>query len=131
MADFYKSSGNEIRITTNGPIFDGRARRAANDYVTRVERDVAEEGVRIVREELGKVLQHPTGYYESRIQVEHGTVINDGGVVYGPWLAGVGSRNYPATRFMGYPHWIRARLRLRDRKRGIAERLLRRFIGRM
>jgi hypothetical protein len=130
MADFYKSSGNEIRIATHGPLFDGRARRAASAYVDRLERDIAEEGVRIVREELGKVLKHPTGYYESRIKAERG-VISDSGVVYGPWLAGTGSRNYPVTRFMGYPHWIRARLRLRDRKQGMAERLLRRFVGRM
>lgn len=123
-------ASTEIDVSTRGPLFDGRARQAANAYVNRLERDLAEEGVRIVRQELGKVLQHPTGYYESRIQVERGTVITDGGVVYGPWLAGTGSRNFPVTRFRGYPHWIRARLRLRDRKQGIAERLLRRFIGR-
>jgi hypothetical protein len=120
-----------IDVSTRGPIFDGRARALANAYVNRLERDLAEEGVTLVREELQKVLQHPTGYYESRITVERGTVITDGGVVYGPWLAGVGSRNFPATRFRGYPHWIRARLRLRERKQGIAERLLRRYVGRM
>jgi len=120
-----------IDVSSRGPLFDGRARALANAYVNRLERDLAEEGVTIVREELQKVLQHPTGYYESRITVERGTVITDGGVVYGPWLAGVGSRNFPATRFRGYPHWIRARLRLRERKQGIAERLLRRYVGRM
>ena len=120
-----------IDVSTRGPIFDGRARALANAYVNHLERDLAQEGVTIVREELQKVLQHPTGYYESRITVERGTVITDGGVVYGPWLAGVGSRNFPATRFRGYPHWIRARLRLRERKQGIAERLLRRYVGRM
>uniref|UniRef100_UPI00366DD9F3 hypothetical protein n=1 Tax=Paenibacillus chitinolyticus TaxID=79263 RepID=UPI00366DD9F3 len=67
----------------------------------------------------------------TRITVEREHIVTDGGVVYGPWLAGVGSRNYPVTKFQGYPHWIRARLRLRDRKQGIAERLLRRFVGRM
>lgn len=121
----------EIDVSTRGPLFDGRARRAADAYVTRLEHDVAEDGVHIVREELQRVLKHPTGYYQSNIRVERNHVITDNGVVYGPWLAGTGSRNYPATRFMGYPHWIRARLRLNARKRGIAERLLRRYIGRM
>ncbi|MFE2970876.1 hypothetical protein ACFXKC_46205 [Streptomyces sp. NPDC059340] len=120
-----------IDVSTRGPLFDGRARRVANAYVNRLERKIAEEGVVIVREELGKVLQHPTGYYESRITVEREHIVTDGGVVYGPWLAGVGSRNFPATRFRGYPHWIRARLRLRERKQGIAERLLRQYVGRM
>lgn len=125
MSDF------RIDVSSRGPIFDGRARALANAYVNRLERNLAEEGVTIVREELQKVLQHPTGYYESRITVERGTVITDGGVVYGPWLAGVGSRNFPVTRFQGYPHWIRARLRLRERKQGVAERLLRQYVGRM
>jgi hypothetical protein len=120
-----------IDVSSRGPVFDGRARRLAAAYVNHVERDLAKEGVRILRQELRVVLQHPTGYYESNIQVERGTVITDGGVVYGPWLAGTGSRNFPVTRFRGYPHWIRATLRLRDRKRGIAERLLRRYVGRM
>lgn len=121
----------EIDVSTRGPMFDGRARRAASAYVNRLERDLAQEGVRIVRDELHKVLKHPTGYYESNIRVERGAVVTDGGVVYGPWLAGTGSRNFPVTRFQGYPHWLRAVARLRSRKRGIAERLLRRYIGRM
>jgi hypothetical protein len=120
-----------IDVSTRGPIFDGRARRAAGAYVDRLERDLAQEGVRIVRQELQRVLKHPTGYYESRIQVERGHVVTDGGVVYGPWLAGTGSRNFPVTRFQGYPHWLRAIARLRERKQGIAERLLRRYVGRM
>lgn len=120
-----------IDVSTRGPIVDGRARAAANEYVNRLERRIAEEGVTIVREELQRVLKHPTGYYESRITVERDHIVTDGGVVYGPWLAGVGSRNFPVTRFRGYPHWIRARLRLRERKQGIAERLLRRYVGRM
>ncbi|MFE4716858.1 hypothetical protein ACFRLW_10455 [Streptomyces sp. NPDC056728] len=121
----------QVDVSTRGPIFDGRARAAANAYVNRLERDLAETGVEIVREELDKVLRHQTPYYETRITVEREHIVTDGGVVYGPWLAGVGSRNYPVTKFQGYPHWIRARLRLRDRKQGIAERLLRRFVGRM
>ncbi|MGW6747640.1 hypothetical protein [Streptomyces sp. NPDC055006] len=120
-----------IDVSSRGPMFDGRARAAANAYVDRLERDLAEEGVRIVRDELHKVLRHPTGYYESRITVERGHIVTDGGVIYGPWLAGLGSRNFPVTRFKGYQHWRRAVERLRSRQRGIGERLLRRFVGRM
>jgi hypothetical protein len=48
---------------------------------------------------------HP-GLYESSIHTERSVVdhliITDTPVVYGPWLEGVGSRNYPVTRFAGY-----------------------------
>jgi hypothetical protein len=51
--------------------------------------------------------------------------------VYGPWLAGIGSRNFPVTKFKGYDHWIVTRDKLNARKVGIGERLLRRYTGRM
>jgi hypothetical protein len=63
--------------------------------------------------------------------VVDGNVISDSRVVYGPWLAGVGSRNFPVTKFKGYDHWIKTRHELNSRKRGIGERLLRRYTGRM
>jgi len=54
---------------------------------------------------LATVLRHPTGHYESRIHTErqiNDLVVTDTPVVYGPWLEGVGSRNFPVTRFRGY-----------------------------
>jgi hypothetical protein len=121
----------DVSTTSRGPLFDGRARRAANEYVNRLERQLAEEGLNILREEMHAAFRNPTGYYESRCVVEDGNTITDSRVVYGPWLAGVGSRNFPVTRFKGYDHWIKTRHQLNERKRGIGERLLRRYTGRM
>lgn len=121
----------DVSTSTRGPMFDGRARRAANEYVNRLERQLAEEGLNILRGEMRAVFRNPTGYYESRCTVEDGRHITDSRVVYGPWLAGVGSRNFPITRFKGYDHWIKTRHQLNERKRGIGERLLRRYTGRM
>ncbi|MFD7794323.1 hypothetical protein [Streptomyces sp. NPDC059759] len=121
----------DVSTSRSGPMFDGRARAAANAYVNRLERNLAEEGLNILREEMRAVFRNPTGYYESRCVVADGRTIWDSGVVYGPWLAGVGSRNFPVTRFKGYDHWIKTRHRLNERKVGIGERLLRRYTGRM
>lgn len=121
----------DVSSRGNGPLFDGRARALANAYVDRLERDLAEEGLGILRDEMHAVFRNPTGYYESRCKVEDGHKITDSRVVYGPWLAGVGSRNFPVTRFKGYDHWIRTRAQLNERKVGIGERLLRRYTGRM
>ncbi|MGV9803926.1 hypothetical protein ACWDTP_38425, partial [Mycobacterium sp. NPDC003449] len=57
--------------------------------------------------------------------------VNDGGVVYGPWLEGTGSRNAPVTRFRGYATFRRVKAMIDRRAPGIAQRLLRRYIGRM
>lgn len=121
----------DVSTSRSGPIFDGRARAAANAYVNRLERQLAEEGRTILLEELDRVLKTQTPVYTTRIKVEDGNTITDSRMVYGPWLAGVGSRNYPVTRFKGYDHWNVTRDRLNTRKRGIGERLLRRYTGRM
>jgi hypothetical protein len=92
-------------ILTRGPLFDGRAAIAADRWCADIRETVAREGMRRIHARLGQVLQHPTGYYESKIHTELGLediVITDEPVVYGPWLEGVGSRNYPNTRFKGY-----------------------------
>jgi hypothetical protein len=121
----------DVSSSSRGPLFDGRARAAANAYVNRLERDLAEEGLNILRGEMHRVFRNPTGYYESRCQVIEGHKISDSRVVYGPWLAGIGSRNFPATKFRGYDHWTVTRDKLNARKQGIGERLLRRYTGRM
>ncbi|MEI5100299.1 hypothetical protein RB200_19450 [Streptomyces sp. PmtG] len=121
----------DVSTRASGPLFDGRAQALANRYVDHVERQLAEEGLNILRSEMHRVFRNPTGYYESRCRVEDGRRITDSRVVYGPWLAGVGSMNFPVTRFKGYDHWIRTRAQLNERKVGIGERLLRRYTGRM
>lgn len=121
----------DVSTHRSGPIFDGRARAAANAYVDRLERDLANEGLNILKDEMHAAFRNPTGYYESRCVVVDGHKIWDSRVVYGPWLAGVGSRNFPVTKFKGYHHWTNTRRRLNERKQGIGERLLRRYTGRM
>jgi hypothetical protein len=72
--------------------------------VTDAGEDVAQEAYDQVRKRLAQVLQHPTGAYESRVMVSNQSntmMITDGGVVYGPWLEGVSSRNN-SSRFKGY-----------------------------
>lgn len=120
-----------VSSRATGPLVDGRARRALNDYVDHLERRLAEEGLTILRGEMSRVFRNPTGFYASQCKVEDGHTITDSRVVYGPWLAGIGSRNFPVTKFKGYDHWTVTRDKLNTRKVGIGERLLRRYTGRM
>lgn len=123
-----------VNVHANGPLFDGRAARAAAEYADQVNYAIATRAEDMVRSRLGQVLQHPTGYYESRISVERaasGYRVSDGGVIYGPWLEGTGSRNFPVTRFHGYATFRRVKALIDRQAHGIAQRLLRRYIGRM
>jgi hypothetical protein len=92
-------------VRAYGPLFDGRAEASIPVLLTEIDADVAQVAVNSVLAWLGGHLQNPTGYYESQIATDMavtGASVNDSGVIYGPWLEGTGSRNYPRTRFKGY-----------------------------
>jgi hypothetical protein len=119
---------DEVKVTAAGPLFDGRAQTAVARYVDDARDTIAARGEELVLAELGMVLRHPTGYYEGEITTDRVAAdtdrVSDGGVVYGPWLEGTGSRNAPVTRFSGYGHWRRTKETLADEAPGIAAQLL-------
>jgi hypothetical protein len=122
-----------VEMTIRGPVFDGRAEIITRDYADEIARVVAHEGEGVVRAELAKVLQHPTGRYSRSINVVHyGSMydINDGKMIYGPWLAGVSSLN-KKTRFKGYAHWRRSTQRLERRVDSVAVGAWARYRGRL
>jgi hypothetical protein len=123
----------DLSTRTHGPIFDGRAQAAVTAYCHDAEQEVARDGVNMVRRELGHVLKHPTGYYESHIQTERahgGVAVTDGDVIYGPWLEGVGSRNR-TTRFKGYFTFRKVSQEVERKAGSTAERVLHKYLGRM
>lgn len=71
------------------------------DIVTAVSSHVLEG----IHHRLDARIKNPTPYYETQIRVDRvaddEAVVNDTGVVYGPWLEGTSSRNQ-TTRFKGY-----------------------------
>ncbi len=116
-----------------GSLFDGRALRIVDKMSTDIREAVAQEAFEEVGAALDVMLQNPTGFYQSRItikRVRDSFVVNDSGVVYGPWLAGVSSRNN-ATRFKGYVHWRQATQRTQARVGKIAKPVVRRHVKAM
>jgi hypothetical protein len=88
----------------SGPLFDGEADKALDDYARAIERHIADYGVAQIRHHLDVVVRHPTGHYRDHVKdraVAAGYQIHDSRVVYGPWLEGISERNR-STRFKGY-----------------------------
>lgn len=114
------------RIDFKGPFFEAGRRNAVLAKMQRqIEDDVARAAVDLVDALLAAVLKHPTGYYQSRIKARRGStgmIIDDSRVVYGPWLEGTGSRNFPVTRFKGYHTFRRAQQILPEKAHAIARR---------
>lgn len=92
---------------------------------------VAQVGKNMVLMRLGRVLQNPTGRYESKIQTERlstGWEVNDGRqIVYGPWLEGTGSRNR-TTRFKGYRTFRIVKQELDGQVKEIAKPIVAKFM---
>ena len=96
-------------VTINGPFFDGRnpaaMRQLEDDGLNRL----GGQGLADWHQLLDASIRNPTPYYETQLATERSgdtQLIHDRGVIYGPWLEGVGSRN-ATTRFKGY-HALRA-----------------------
>lgn len=94
----------KIETRAYGPIADDRIQSMINAGLTSGEAKAAKRGLQMLRGEFHTHFCMPTGYYESQVHVETeagGYKLTDGGVIYGWWLEGVGSRN-ATTRFKGY-----------------------------
>jgi len=103
----------------------------------RASDEIAEKGAEFaltqVKANLRASLQKPTGFYQSRVSIHRmqgDPVVSDGGVIYGAWLEGVGSRNSPVTRFKGYFAFQRARSAVRAAMPRIAQRVLAPYLRR-
>ncbi|WNI19170.1 hypothetical protein [Actinacidiphila sp. ITFR-21] len=120
----------DARMIRRGPAFNGKTAAALGTYSDQVGYRVATFAEDQILQRLPQVLQHPTGYYQSKITVERtgtGYRVTDQGVVYGPWLEGTGSRNAPVTRFAGYSTFRRTKALVDRKAPGIAAELLARY----
>lgn len=94
-----------IQVKLSGPVFDGRAAGAIIRLGQDCQREVAKAAEDTWHAFMDATFRHPTGFYQSHVNIarrDRDLVVNDAGVIYGPWLEGVGSRNSPVTRFPGY-----------------------------
>lgn len=127
-------SGFEVEF--KGPFFEAAEWDAAmRDFLQDMTMDVADQGVRELRTNMFATFKVPTGHYENKVKavpLTFGASKIDGeGTVYAWWLEGIGSRNYPVTRFRGYHLFEKESAKL---NRGIlkyVENDTRRFVARV
>lgn len=135
----------KTRITISGPIFQ-KPPRGLRDGVQKIVQRVVEAG----EQRLDVMLRpRPRGVYLSASQAGRGKAstghyrrnlhasvtnlngrIDDGGVVYGPWLEGTGRRN-STTRFKGYRSFRQTSQYLVKNFQRIAGPAIRRLIERL
>jgi len=113
-----------ITVVRSGPLFDGRADRKLKQMGDEIERRVSILGASMIRTELSHVLRHETPHYRLMNEAQKtpaGWRIWDSDVIYGNWLEGTGSRNFPKTRFKGYATYRRTFAQIERRAQVVAE----------
>lgn len=121
----------EYEITVSGPFFDQRWNVAMDRLITDSEDVVADQAFADWHTNLNRSIRHPTPYYETQIRrhrEDNAAVADDRGVIYGPWLEGVGSRNSPKTRFPGYFSLRRAVQSTEARVQELVKHVIEKFV---
>lgn len=124
-----------VDVDVHGPLFRHRyAEQVIAAFLEESTLKVAHVGKADVDATLHRVLKNPTGYYQAHIKVDAwfgAKIINDSRVIYGWWLEGIGSRNFPVTRFRGYHTFREVHGRLEQKAPEIAGHVLHQYVRRL
>ena len=134
------------KVELTGPLFKGTAPSILRSVTNAAVEELLEEGQGFLFETLRP---RPSGVYKSaqeagrnastgnyRRNVQASPVRNlsgtlrDGGVIYGPWLEGTGSRNN-TTRFKGYASFRKAKQHIDKKTEATVSKHLNKFTRRM
>jgi hypothetical protein len=124
----------DVTVNVSGPMFDDRAQAMVDRLVDEVQQEVADYALFQWRMNLEDSWREPTGAYMSHTNLarrEHDLVTNDHGSLYGPWLEGTGSRNFPVTRFKGYAAARRATQTVARKAKSIGQPFVDKWVGRI
>jgi hypothetical protein len=127
-----------VYADVKGPIADGAASDALDEWAQNTAKVLGDEGVRMLREWKFKGTGHGQvrGGFKSNLKVVQkgpearipGPMIT--GVVWAPWLEGNSKRN-SSTRFKGYGLFRKTAARLRKQAPDVAQRELDKIMPRL
>jgi hypothetical protein len=104
--------------TVSGPFFSPAADNLVDAGVKELEKRMAAAAHWRLQLAMHGYFRKPTPYYWTRVIDKPRAdyhVVTDQGVIYGPWLEGVGSRNR-STRFKGYFHFRQTTQSMNNRR---------------
>lgn len=94
-------------VKLTGPLADGRAPQIVHAWADGVKKDIAGQGMRMLRAVHMDKTGRGTGHYQAELQattIGFNDIKLHDPVIYGPWLEGSSQRNR-STRFKGYHLW--------------------------
>lgn len=133
--------GVSVDVNFNGPLFDAYERDIATERARQDTEDAIQDATYERVKALGqsrfryvdKSNHHVPGKWLHSIRktYEGDYPAVDTGIIYGYWLEGVGSRNFPKTRFKGYRMWREATQQIQAEAEKIAQPHIDRAVARL
>lgn len=113
-----------IHVRLSGPTVEGKAPAILERMLVEAIKEVADYAKFQVMATEEATFVNPTGYYTSQTKLQPLSPLtyslNDGGVIYGPWLEGVSHRNQ-TTRFKGYHIYRKTKNSIAQKQKAIVE----------
>lgn len=126
-----------VSLDVSGPLADGRAEKAVEDWQERTTQALAAEAVKMLGDTAMDKSGRASGAFREHLKavtVSPGEASVPGpmirGVVWAPWLEGTSTRN-KSTQFRGYKLFAKTRAELNQRATDIAQRELDAVIAEM
>jgi hypothetical protein len=120
-------------VSFSGPLFDGKTAASFESSSAECAKALAEKLAKAWTNNLNASIKNGTGFYVSQIETRQDSAdkytVDDKDVVYGPWLEGLGSRNYPHTVFRGYMSLRKAKQTVQDKSMQICQPIINRLLG--
>lgn len=122
------------RVFMTGALLTGNPLPVIDRFIEDAVWAVGAQALADVHGILDKSIREPTPFYETQLMVERMSPdrvkVHDQGVVYGPWLEGVGSRN-KTTKFKGYKAFRTTRQQLGRKIPALVQPFLNQLIRRL
>ena len=126
-----------VDCRVSGPLENGDAEKAAEDWATNTTQAIADKGVELLRAFPMNKTGRAHGDFENALKVTRVSPTQtrisgpqERGVAWSPWLEGTSKRN-DSTGFKGYGLFRRTRLQLQKMAPGIAQAELEKVLPRM
>lgn len=125
-----------VTVDARGPLFDARAEKEVADATNDGLKAVATIGASMIRSRMDTVFKDETPFYRfANVAAKDPPgwkIWDQDKTKYGFWLEGIGSRNYPKTRFKGYfTYWRIYKELAMGKAQTIADGFIRRAVERI
>lgn len=123
-----------MNVSIGGPLLGAAAGKHVLDFNDDLLFEAGSLAIDSVQNTLNRRIIRHTPYYETHIQLfkesPNTAVVNDSGIVYGPWLEGISRRNQ-RLNWPGYWAFRLARARLERDLPRIADRMVQQLCSRL